>query len=254
MKNKTVKFKSNVAFPKPQVLEKPLIIFIILASSVFIYAQEYDDEGDFNVVRTSDGNSVIITGYTGIKHSVNIPPQIRQLPVSGIGVEAFKKKHLTNITIPNSITLINIRAFEDNQLAEINLPDSITVIGEYAFSGNLLTNVIIPDSVTIIGEGAFSGNQLTSVTISSNVTSIESYTFSGNQLTNIIIPESVSSIGEGAFSGNQLTRIIIGSHVSFYTYYLFIDGFELGFDQFYRNIGQKSGTYIYRNGSWGEDW
>jgi len=230
------------------------IIFLILTPSVLLFSQEYDDEDDFNVVRNNDGNSVIITGYTGAKQIVNIPPQIRQLPVSAIGVGAFERKNLTGISIPDSVTIIDKNAFNNNQLEVINIPGSVTRIGEYAFSGNQLTNITIPNSVTSIGEGAFSGNQLTNLTISSNVNSIESYTFSYNNLTTVTIPDSVYSVGEGAFFGNHLTRIIIGSHVSSYTYYLFIDGFELGFDQFYRNIGQKSGTYIYRDGSWGEDW
>jgi len=234
-----------------------VVLFLVLSflpASFLLYAQEYDDENDFHVVRTSDGNSVIITGYKGAKQVVSIPPLIRQLPVSAIGVEVFKRKNLTSISIPNSVTTIESQAFEDNQLTSIDLPNSLTSIGLYAFSGNQLTNLIIPNSVINIGAGAFSQNLLTNLTISHNISSIENFTFSSNLLTNVIIPDNVFSIGEGAFLDNQLIRITIGHNVSFYSHIYSSGGFDFGFDQFYKNISQKAGTYIYSEGSWGEEW
>ena len=133
-------------------------IALIVMAMVSVYAQQYDAESDFNVSRSSDGKSVIITGYAGSKQIVNIPPSIRNLPV--------------------------------------------TTIGEEAFAGKKLTSVTIPDSVTSIGSSAFSGNQLTSVTIGKNVSC------------------------EDAFKPSSFNKV----------------------------YGGRAGTYIYRNGSWSEEW
>jgi len=112
-------------------------------------AVKADPESDFEVKAIDGGAGVEITKYLGDKWEVNIPPKIRDIPVTSIGENAFFRKSLISVTIPNSVTAIDNHAFEDNQL----------------------TSVTIPNSVTNIGFGAFAGNQLTSVTIGANVES-----------------------------------------------------------------------------------
>jgi hypothetical protein len=143
-------------------------------------------EGNFRGIVSTDGNSVTITDYTGKSTDVQIPSEIRGLPVTEIGNRAFLRKNLTSVTIP----------------------DSVISIGGSAFNYNKLTSVTIPDSVTSIGESAFAENQLTSVTIGNGVTIIKGRTFYNNRLTSVTIPDSVTSIESGAFDGNQLTSPI----------------------------------------------
>ncbi|WP_461246701.1 leucine-rich repeat domain-containing protein [Treponema sp. R6D11] len=66
-------------------------------------------------------------------HNVKLPNYVWGDPVISIGAEAFKNNHLSEVTIPSSVTYI----------------------GKEAFAYNGLTSVIIPNSVTYIGEGAF---------------------------------------------------------------------------------------------------
>jgi len=94
-------------------MNKKIICVGLLFSIVVItiYGQQYTRERDFTVQRTSDGNSVIITGYTGRDTDINIPPQISRRPVVAIGAGAFAGKNLTNVTIPNSVITIGRHAF-----------------------------------------------------------------------------------------------------------------------------------------------
>ena len=119
-----------------------------------------------------------------------------------------------NVTIPDSVTIIENFAFMGSNLTGVIIPNSVSEIREQAFSGNKLTSISIPNSVTKIGDGAFERNQLTRITIPNSITTIKDFVFAENQLTNVIIPSSVRNIGEWAFAGNQLTSISIGANVN----------------------------------------
>jgi hypothetical protein len=144
-----------------------------------------------------------------------------------IANEAFNGcRRLTNIEIPDSVTIIGSRAFEDcKALTSIEIPNSVTKIGFWAFSRcEALTSIEIPCSVTIIGSRAFEDCEaLTSIEIPNSVTKIGSWAFNGckalkkikipnsvteiedftfgwcEALTSVKIPNSVTSVGMGAF-------------------------------------------------------
>ena len=90
---------------------------------------------------------------------------------------------LTDIIIPDTITVIHDNAFYNCQNVEsITLPNSITEIGDFAFYNcKLVTSLLIPDSVTTIGEAAF---------------------FGCDNLVQVVIPDSVSSVGSSIFGYN----------------------------------------------------
>ena len=123
----------------------------------------------------------------------------------------FKAHHLhidstevTNLTIPDSITIIKQYAFYGcSGLTSVSIPNTVTSIGGYAFCEcSNLTSVNIPNSVTSIGAGAFkSCSSLTSViTIGDSVTSIGDNTFYGcSSLTTVTLGNSITSIGNSAF-------------------------------------------------------
>jgi len=149
-------------------------------------------ESDFAV--SIIGNAVRIDRFIGTGTVVDIPPMIRDLPVTEIGAWAFADNQLTGLTIPSSVTSIGVAAFLDNQLTCVTIPDSVMSIGHAAFGDNQLVSVTISNSVASIGDAAFAGNQLTDVTIPSSVTSIGADAFATNRLTSVAIPNIVKQL------------------------------------------------------------
>jgi len=153
-------------------------------------------------------------------YSIVIPNKYRNLPVIGIGNEAFKNcSSLASITIPNSVVVIGSNAFKNcNKLTSVEIPNSVMSIGKYAFEGcSSLKSMEIPSSVTNIGEGAFYYcTSLVSMNIPNSVTSIKNDTFYRcNSLSTIDIANGVKSIGERAFeSCNSLTSFNIPNGVT----------------------------------------
>ena len=121
------------------------------------------------------------------------------------------------IKCADPITKIGVNAFSYSDITDIMLPETITVIGYCAFFFcEDLTNITIPSSVMSIGESAFNNcDNLTSVTIRNGVKSIGEEAFSDCQsLTHITIPDSVTSIGDSAFDGCEaLKSVYIGEGV-----------------------------------------
>lgn len=124
--------------------------------------------------------------------------------VNGVLVRCLNQD-ITDITIPDSVTIIGNGAFADcSSLTNIKIPDSVTRIGKSAFESCIgLTSITIPNSVTSIGGWAFSDcSSLMSITIPEGVTSIGAGAFYGcSNFMGITIPDSVRSIGHCAFYG-----------------------------------------------------
>jgi len=163
-----------------------------------------------------EGNGIIIIKYTGSQQELIIPSSIQDLPVIGIGKEAFAKcASLVNVTIPASVTSIGQNAFIDcTKLTSITIPDGVISIGSQAFFRCIsLTSITIPDSVTSIGAGAFSGcTSLPAITVASGNTAFTIQDgvlynkdkslliqYPGGKTGAFTIPNSVTSIGELAF-------------------------------------------------------
>lgn len=155
----------------------------------------------------ADGKTCTVTGpgvFVGTE--LVIPEYIGGYQVTKIGDCAFQiDLKITNIVLPDSVTVIDSYAFERcYELRAIQLGSGLKAIGQQAFADcEKLEAVHIPESVISIGGGAFSGcKSLTSFAIPSGVTSIGAGTFSGcKKLATITIPQGVRSIGREAFSG-----------------------------------------------------
>lgn len=145
--------------------------------------------------------------------AITIPSTYGNVAVTTIGKSAFQHRHLTAVTIPNSVTEIGDNAFQNNNLTSVLISNNVTKIGKHAFQNNNLTSVTIPNNLSKIEDYAFSGNALISVTIPQSVTAIGVAAFSRNSLASITIPKSVSKIGEGAFILNFLDSVTIPSSV-----------------------------------------
>jgi hypothetical protein len=91
--------------------------------------------------------------------------------VEFIAQRAFSGNRLDYISLPTTSLFWEItdELFSNNKLTELTIPNNISLIGRYAFSRNLLTEVYIPDNVRTIDQGAFFGNNITKITIGENV-------------------------------------------------------------------------------------
>ena len=125
---------------------------------------------------TFDSTTGTITDYNvagGL--DVVIPSTIGGVAVEHIGIDAFLKKYLTSVIIPDSVLSIDPCAFRLNLLTSVIIPNSVTFIDYRSFRNNLLTSVIIGNSVMSISFDVFSANPLSSVIIGADVDISNSY-------------------------------------------------------------------------------
>lgn len=208
-----------------------LWIVLLLLTVIPVFAQQYDSEDDFKISRVDGGKSVIITKYRGSKNEVHIPPKINNLPVIGIGREAFFAcNSITSVTIPDGVTSIEGQAFACcNNLATVIIPDSVTSMGHSVFTLCIgLISVIIPDSVTRIGSYAF---------------------YRCIRLTRVIIPDSVKSMGYNAFYNcTNLNSVTFQGKVEL----KYLPVFDDGLDKKY--LAEDGGPGIYKRIFEGAAW
>ncbi|GAA0744994.1 cell wall-binding repeat-containing protein [Clostridium oceanicum] len=155
-----------------------------------------------------------ITGYKGNKTKIIIPDIINGEKVTSIGNQAFMKKNLTYVKIPDTVEIIGEEAFRHNYLTSIDIPKSVTTIKESAFNGNKLQSLVIPDSVTKLEAGAFTLNEISSLKLSKGLKTIHT-AFGYNKLTTITIPEGVTRIDDMTFSDNQLVEVKLPSTLQY---------------------------------------
>ena len=161
-----------------------LMCLISCNVSEHIKSKHYEENG-FRYSLRHDSFSIyaVIEDYNGTSNVVEIPSTFKGFPVKSIGFSAFIDcTHITEVTIPGSVTTIGINAFHGcTGLTYAVISDGVTTIGSSAFGGcENLTSIVIPDSVTTIERHAFDGcNSLTSVRIPDGVTYISASSFNG---------------------------------------------------------------------------
>lgn len=130
----------------------------VIAASAANTEKTNDASKDFKFTENNKLGGVEITKYTGAKIKVNIPSELDGKPVVSIGDSAFFKcKKITDIFVPDSVSVIDIRAFSGCVgLKKITLSKGLTEIGDAAFANcSSLEKIVIPDSVTSIKNGTF---------------------------------------------------------------------------------------------------
>lgn len=152
----------------------------------------------------------VITAYNGAETELVIPDQVDGVAVVEIGDNAFDKKGLTSVEIPNTVTTIGEYAFTGNGLTSINLPQNLEIIKKRAFYGNKLESLLVPSSVKTIGNATFAKNKIAELSLPEGLEIIEDGAFQANALTELTIPGSVEEVTGYSFSMNpNLSSVVL---------------------------------------------
>jgi len=111
---------------------------------------------------------------------------------------------LANVNLHEGLTSIGLRAFYNCHLTEITIPSTVTSIGNAAFKGNPTTTIVWKPKSCSIGsdsEAPFynSNSQVTSFTFGDSVQVIPAYLCKYMKIETIAIPATVTGVGQSAF-------------------------------------------------------
>lgn len=228
----------------------------VCATGQTLYYTVSDTENHLvSVYAPADDPDYPWSGYTSPSGKIIIPNTVTyngvDYVVTKIGYDAFRGCDITELTIPNTVTIIDYYAFEEcYRLKELFLPSSVTEIGDRAFSRcdslekikidpknqfydsrnscnaiiktetNTLIcgckNTVIPNTVTEIFQWAFYFcDGITSIDIPNSVTKIGSSAFDYcKDLKTVTLSNSLKVINDWAFAGcENLTEIVIPNSV-----------------------------------------
>lgn len=125
---------------------------------------------------------------------------------------------MTEVTVPNGVTVICSGALSNSQAAAVTLPESLERIGYSAFSDcTALSRIDIPDGVEVIDGEAFRGcTALTAVRLPSKLVGIGAGAFADCiALQSIELPEELERISTQAFRGcTSLTAVSLPSRLA----------------------------------------
>ena len=129
-------------------------------------------------------------------------------------VYAVPMRGLTELTVAPGATAIYGGAFWGSQVANVTLPESMLVIDDYAFCQSALASINLPDGITYLGEQAFASTSLTDVVLPENAPYIQDGQFAGcTQLRNVTMPSSILQVYNHAFYNcSNLTITALGSN------------------------------------------
>lgn len=116
-------------------------------------------------------------------------------------------QHITNLIIPNNVTVVSAYAFINANFASVIIGENVTDIGTQAFSYNTIKSITIPQNVANMGSNVFSNcGDLATITWNATACLTGSGLFSNCYITTIHISENVISFPQNAF-GDMLPDI-----------------------------------------------
>ena len=217
-----------------------------LSTAISIGTYTVDNEKNqykLNYIQTSKG--IVISSWENISANkisgLYIPDTINELPVIGIGQDAFEEvynyypntcHYLTGeITIPTYLEYIGENAFYGcNEISKINFNDRLKSIGNNAFwcCNNLVGTLEMPNTISYIGKQSFASCDYEEIIFSNNLKIISDSAFSNNIHLDdvIVIPEGVVSVGYFAFSHTPVYAAILPSSLMNLGDYAFGDNKE----------------------------
>ena len=125
--------------------------------------QDIEANGIFYNIISDTQVAVAPAYYDGMNHyrgCIILPEKVYcdgvNYDVAAIAPRAFWQSSVTQVQIPNSVTMIGEAAFADAEdLTDITLPLGLTSVSNYMLAGTAVTNVVLPEGIREIGTGAF---------------------------------------------------------------------------------------------------
>lgn len=143
--------------------------------------------------------SPYIQHYPGGRH-IQFPKNITSIEPFGLGGESF-----TIIIVPEGVIHIGRAAFLASRVVNISLPDSLKMIDDDAFSGcTRLKDIYLPNHITHIGARAFMGcDTIREIVLPETVEYIGDEAFAYcRRLKKVFLPEK-TVLGQDVFSYNH---------------------------------------------------
>ena len=98
-----------------------------------------------------------IDKYNGFdEKNVVVPSEIKGIPVTEIGNEAFANcRSIRSLVLPNTLRRIGLSAFVGTSLEQLKIPEGTESIDRNALNVHTLIHICVPDSVTSIHDEVF---------------------------------------------------------------------------------------------------
>ena len=127
------------------------------------YGQDIEANGIFYNIISDTQVAVAPAYHDGVNHyegCIILPERVYcdgvNYDVAAIAPRAFWRSGVTQVQIPNSVTMIGEAAFADAEdLTDITLPLGLRTVSRYMLAGTAVANVVLPEGVTDIEAGAF---------------------------------------------------------------------------------------------------
>lgn len=137
-----------------------------------------------------------ITSYKGRQTEVVVPEKIGGDTVASIGMAAF-----TGAWYLTKRTAKDVCEFREKHITKITLPETITKIGEYAFYAcEALKGVNIPNGVKVIESSTFRGTDFEVLELPESVERLADYSLSFGSFKAVKLPRGLAEIGQEAFA------------------------------------------------------
>ena len=138
--------------------------------------------------------------------------------IKRIGDNAFYRRGLTSVVIPDTVESIGYDAFGVCKLTEVKLPSALVGIEGFAFYRNKLKKVIFGDKVKKIEPSAFALNELEEIDLPEGLELIDTSSFYKNSLSSVKIPASVKKINMYAFHKNNIAEVEVPAGAQLHVY------------------------------------
>ncbi len=156
-----------------------------------------------------------------------IPNKINGEAVKAIGPNAFRRKGIATVTLPNSLTVIGRWAFDSCNLETIIIPEGVKKIERFAFYDNNITDLTLPTTITKLELWAFQRNNIQTINgkpsggfiyahkKDGSIDTTNIVSFGRKEAKNLVIPHGVKTIGWNVFARMGITSLVIPKSVTY---------------------------------------